>query len=224
MRTSPSFSGGDQRRGVQALHDSQGPRMVLALGMRQHFRCCRLSRPQRRLRRRLRRRRARRRRVRRRRKKPCLCSWTTTMLRSSSRGTTTLPTPKTHCRKRTRRRAHTSATTAPQGSHPPPPPPHGSHLRVRARLRVRVRAGPRARAPARACARESSPTLIAAGGVTVQDIKARVRSSPLPSSVPRRRCLCQGTKLSSSPPPSSPVQEGILTLKSFDCHLICHLT
>jgi hypothetical protein len=32
------------------------------------------------------------------------------------------------------------------------------------------------------------------------------------------------TKLQSSPVRSSPVQEGILKLKSFDCHVICHMT
>ncbi len=36
--------------------------------------------------------------------------------------------------------------------------------------------------------------------------------------------LPTSANLNSSPLPSSPVQEGILTLKSFDCHIIHHLT
>ena len=59
-------------------------------------------------------------------------------------------------------------------------------------------------------------------------------SSSLPRPLPRLQALPSSpqdfialpisAKLSSSPLPSSPVQEGILTLKSFDCHLIYHLT
>ena len=60
---------------------------------------------------------------------------------------------------------------------------------------------------------------------------AKLRSSPplplprlqaLPSSPQDFIALPASAKLSFSPLPSS--QEGILTLKSFDCHLICHLT
>jgi hypothetical protein len=61
----------------------------------------------------------------------------------------------------------------------------------------------------------------------------KLRSSPLPRSAklaPRLQdfsLLLTSDKLRSSPRaplPSSAVQEGILILKSFHCHMICHLT
>jgi hypothetical protein len=124
-------------------------------------------------------------------------------------------------------------------SPPPPPPPHGSRLRVRARracvcacapapprarLRARIVTNPHRRRWRHRPRHQGQSPLLAT---------AKLRSSPplplprlqaLPSSTQDFIALPASAKLSFSPLPSSPVQEGILTLKSFDCHLICHLT